>query len=323
MGPNMLSGDIAKLERSILNEEQLYIPKSKSLKPLYRAIYQRQQIYDQQIKSMKTAADQRDTFKSDIQQIRAQHHMAEEIQRGMLPDMTEIAGNGRLFDVFADMDTAWEIGGDFYDCFLLDDHRLFVLIADVSGKSVSAAMFSMAAMTAIRISLLDGKHLDETACAVSRYLYGTQHERGHMFVTAWMGILDIANGQISYINAGHEPPIYVGNSGSVHFCDERSGIPFASYFSKRRPELNQYQERTMKMDKGDFLILYTDGLSECMNSSGIRFGKERILKSIEKYEITEKTVPEEIVRYLQRRAMEFADHAQQDDDITILAMKRM
>ena len=91
----------------------------------------------------------------------------------------------------------------------------------------------------------------------------------------------------------------------------------------RRPELNQYQERTMKMDKGDFLILYTDGLSECMNSSGIRFGKERILKSIEKYEITEKTVPEEIVRYLQRRAMEFADHAQQDDDITILAMKRM
>lgn len=276
--------------------------------------------YEQKIKELEKAAKEREAFFSDVQRIRAEHHMAEQIQRGMLPQIDQTLNQRYGIDLYADMDTAWEIGGDYYDFFPLDENRLFFCIADVSGKSVSAAMFSMVVKTFIKAALLNGDSLEHACYQASRQLYHCQTGDVKMFVTLWAGILNKETRTIEYINAGHEPPVIIREDRTYAFCEKVSGLPIAAYFNPRRPEKSEYHSSDLQLNPGDTLLLYTDGVSECANKEGARFGRE-CLANLSTISAGVDNSMRNLVCYIQRHVITHANHAEQDDDITVLALR--
>ena len=275
-----------------------------------------------QIDELKKRASERESFYSDIQKIRAEHHFAEQIQRSMLPqDFDSIKGKYNV-DLFADMDTAWEIGGDYYDFFSIDDHRFFFAVGDISGKSVSAALFSMVVKAVIKMAILNGDKLADVAYNTSKQLYQTQSGEHRMFVTLWMGILDVNNGLLSFINAGHEPPLVWNRGDKPHFCEKLSGLPLSSYFNAKKPEKSEYTEHSIALNHNEAILLYTDGVSESSNKNGQLFGHEKIAELTEQF-VSEEGSAKEWINYLQRHIISYANHAGRDDDITFLAVKRL
>lgn len=271
------------------------------------------------IKELERIAAEREAFYSDVQRIRGEHHMAEQIQRGMLPQNAKEIMSIFPVDLYADMDTAWEVGGDYYDYFMLDDNRLFFCVADVSGKSVSAAMFSMVVKTFIKAALLNGDTLANACYQASRQLYQCQNGELRMFVTMWAGILYKDRMQIEYINAGHEPPLLLKANGESSFCEYISGLPIAAYFNAKKPQKSEYHMGQITLDCGDVLLLYTDGVNECANKEGIRIGHER-LQEIAERGFNAGISMCELVCYVQRYVIAYANHSEQDDDITLLAL---
>lgn len=274
--------------------------------------------YKQHIQSLENNLSEQKSSAKEVQRIRGEHHIAEQIQRSMLPSNTEHLSP--QIELYADMDTAWEIGGDYYDYFMIDDHHLFFCIADVSGKSVSAALFSMVVKTAIGMSVQNGETLAEVCNRVSKQLYLNQHGAQHFFVTAWMGILDVRTGKLSYVNAGHEAPVLLKNNGEAVLCTSISGIPIAAYYNPNRPEKSIYQMLEMQLSPGDALMLYTDGVSESANREGERLGQEQIIELTKRYSSHTKSV-KDWVTYIQRNVVTHANHVDRDDDITILALR--
>ena len=315
-----IQNEIEQMKSAIDQEAELARPTEDMLRPLYESILLMQKRYEARIKEVEKSASERDAFYSDMQKIRAEHHLAEKIQRGMLPDIMLEYLEQYGIDIYADMDTAWEIGGDYYDFFMMDETKLFFCIGDVSGKSVPAAMLSMVAKTIMEIYMRDDGELSEICQRISKQLYFAQHTDDRMFVTAWFGILDTKSGMLQYVNAGHEAPLYIHHTGETEFLKNKSGLPIASYFNKKRPEKNIYQSFVLKMEKGDSLLLYTDGITDTENSSGERFGRDRIEEISHASKAHEMSM-EDWVKYLQRHVIAHADHGKRDDDITVLGIK--
>lgn len=274
------------------------------------------------VKELEKIAKEREAFYSDVQRIRAEHHMAEQIQRGMLPRIDSQLNEQFSIDLYADMDTAWEIGGDYFDFFALDENRLFFCVADVSGKSVSAAMFSMVVKTFIKAALLNGESLEKACYQASRQLFQCQTGEIKMFVTLWAGILYQNTHVVEFINAGHEPPLIVTNGSEIRFCDVVSGLPIAAYYNPKKPEKSEYHSGSLTLHSGDILLLYTDGVSECANKEGARMGRERLKEVVSNGMKTIGTM-QELVCYVQRHVITYANHSEQDDDITLLALKQL
>lgn len=315
-----LEQDLAGMQKAIEEDRELSVPNTECLKGIYEAIVLMQKRHNARIKEIEKSASERNEFYGDIQKIRAEHHLAEIIQRGMLPQVSDSLRKDYGIDIYADMDTAWEVGGDYYDFFPIDKTHFFIAIGDVSGKSISAAMLSMVVKNIMEIYLVEGGKLEDICQKISKQLYLTQRTDGHMFVTGWFGILDTETGEMDYVNAGHEPPVLIRKSGEYLFLKEKSGLPIASYYNPKKPEKNVYHGHTLVLEKGDAILLYTDGVTDTENMEGTHFGDEGIMNALKAVK-AEATCMEEVIKYMQRRIIDHADHEKRDDDITLLGIR--
>ncbi|MBQ1186869.1 MAG: SpoIIE family protein phosphatase, partial [Clostridia bacterium] len=211
------------------------------------------------------------------------------------------------YNIYAQMIAAKEVGGDFYDFYTLSDTTVAFLVADVSGKGIPAAMFMMTAKTII-------KHLAETGLPVNDIFTKAneklcENNESGMFVTAWMGILDLTTGNVQFANAGHNPPLIKRANGSFEYLKTRAGFVLAGMEGVR------YRVGEITLNEGDRLFLYTDGVPEATNTENKLYGEERLLTFMNQNASMEAV---KLLPALKANIDEFVGEAPQFDDITML-----
>ncbi|MBO4798771.1 MAG: PP2C family protein-serine/threonine phosphatase [Candidatus Methanomethylophilaceae archaeon] len=190
--------------------------------------------------------------------------IASDIQRGMLPG--EIPGKGD-FSISARMLTARSVGGDFYDFLKADDAHVALVIADVSGKGTPAALFMASAKSALRSNLANGLQPDMVMKKTNQILCDSKREK--LFVTSWLGIIDLETGRMSYVNAGHNPPFLIRGGKAEKLIDPPN-------FILGRKKRAEYKEHRITLQPGDVLFLYTDGVTEAVGADKKMFGESRL-----------------------------------------------
>ncbi|MGN0670562.1 MAG: SpoIIE family protein phosphatase [Oscillospiraceae bacterium] len=235
---------------------------------------------------------------------------ARQIQHSALPSVFPPFPNKTEFEIFASMDTAKEVGGDFYDFYFAGEDKLAFLIADVSGKGIPAAMFMMTSKTLLKSFAETGCEVNEVFTAANAKL--CENNDAAMFVTAWMGVLDIKTGLVEFANAGHNPPLVRHKDGSFEYLKSRAGFVLAGM------EGLKYRKNELRLGEGDEIFLYTDGVTEATNSENELYGEERLLNFIN----TLHDIPAEAVcKAVKADVDAFVGEAPQFDDITMVYLK--
>ena len=245
------------------------------------------------------------------EKIGAELNVASQIQEGMLPNIFPAFPDHMEFEIFASMFTAKEVGGDFYDFFLIDDDHLAIVIADVSGKGVPAALFMMASKIVINnlstIGINDpGLILQEVNNRI------VKNNPVEMFVTVWLGILEISTGKLKAANAGHEYPCVCMNGNKYEMIKDKHGLVIGGF------ENLKYHTYEMQLKPGDSFFVYTDGVPEATNNKNELFGNERLLDALNdnpNYSVVE------LLDHVKQRIDEFVGEAPRFDDITMLALR--
>ena len=211
--------------------------------------------------------------------------------------------------IYAQMIAAKEVGGDFYDFYKLSDTTVAFLAADVSGKGIPAAMFMMTAKTIIKDLAERGLAVNEIFTQANEKL--CENNESGMFVTAWMGILDLTTGNVQFANAGHNPPLLKRADGSFEYLKTRAGFVLAGMEGIR------YRAGEITLNPGDRLFLYTDGVPEATNTENTLYGEDRLLSFMNQNASMEAT---ELLPALKANIDEFVGEAPQFDDITMLML---
>ena len=211
------------------------------------------------------------------------------------------------YEIYAQMIAAKEVGGDFYDFYKLNDTTVAFLAADVSGKGIPAAMFMMTAKTIIKDLAESGMAVNDIFTKANEKL--CENNESGMFVTAWMGILDITTGNMQFANAGHNPPLLKRANGGFEYLKTRAGFVLAGMEGIR------YRVGELTLSPGDRLFLYTDGVPEATNTENQLYGEDRLLDFMNKHASADAT---EILPMLKANIDEFVGEAPQFDDITML-----
>ena len=211
------------------------------------------------------------------------------------------------YSVYAQMIAAKEVGGDFYDFYKLSDTTFAFLVADVSGKGIPAAMFMMTAKTIIKDLAESGLAVNDIFTKANQKL--CENNESGMFVTAWMGILDLTTGVVKFANAGHNPPLLKRVDGSFEYLKTKAGFVLAGMDGIR------YREGEITLNKGDRLFLYTDGVPEATNIENVLYGEERLLNFMK---ANADVTACELLPLLKNNIDEFVGKAPQFDDITML-----
>jgi len=230
------------------------------------------------------------------------------IQINMLPVDFKIEDFDTI-DLFASMRPAKEVGGDFYDFFRIDRNHLMFIIADVSGKGTPGAMMMMRAITSVKNFALAGLGLEKIMEMASNNI--NEHNDAMLFVTAWMGKLNLETGELEFINAGHNPPIIRHDDGSVDEINSKPDLIMGFF-----PEAH-YRSQTIYLKEGDTLYLYTDGVTEAYNELNEQYGMDRLKKAISAEYISSEELCTSIVKSVDL----FAGATPQFDDMTMLAVK--
>ena len=237
-------------------------------------------------------------------------NLATRIQADMVPNIYPAFPDRREFDVYATMDPAKEVGGDFYDFFLVDDDHLCLVMADVSGKGVPAALFMMASKIILANNAMIGKSpaqiLTDTNAAIC------SHNREEMFVTVWLGILEISTGKLIAANAGHEYPVIKHGDGSFELLRDKHGFVIGGMAGMK------YKEYELTLEPGSKLFLYTDGVPEATDAENNMFGADRMLEALNE-EKDGTTV--DILKHVRASVDGFVNGAEQFDDLTMLCME--
>ncbi len=246
---------------------------------------------------------------AEKERIGAELNVATQIQADMLPRIFPAFPERKEFDIYATMDPAKEVGGDFYDFFLVDDDHLAVVIADVSGKGVPAALFMVIAKTLIK-NHAQNKDTPGSVFTQTNEQLCEGNDAG-LFVTAWMGVLEISTGKLIYVNAGHNPPLLRRADEKFEWLKSRPGFVLAGMEGVR------YRENEMEMQPGDMLFLYTDGVTEATNANQELFGEERLLETLNEQP---KLPVSALLPKVKKSIDSFVGEAEQFDDITMLSL---
>lgn len=234
--------------------------------------------------------------------------ISREIQQAILPQHFPPFPDEHSFDLYASMVAANEIGGDFYDFFLIDRHRLGFVIGDVSGKGISAAIFMALSRTLIRATGLKGDPVSECMRTVNNLL--CQESVSSMFVTVFYGILDTQTGEVEYVNAGHNPP-YILSADGLRVVEMTHGLALGVM------EDFNFGSKTIRLNIGDQLLLFTDGVIEAVNTQEAPYGESRF-ESLLKQSLN---LPiETIIKNTFTDVNDFIEDAPQSDDITLLGI---
>lgn len=249
--------------------------------------------------------------KQELRDIQADLSVAREIQLAILPRTFELnMPEADKVDIFASMHAAKDVGGDFYDFFRIDDEKFGFTIADVSGKGVPAAIFMAVSRTLIKATGLRGLSASESMEIVNDVLSGESVDS--MFVTVFYGIFNIKTGEINYCNCGHNSPYILHENGSVETLKSHINIVLGAF------EGMKFQNDKMILEKGDSLVLYTDGVTEAENLNQEQFGEAKLEQVIGGLQGSSS---ENIVNAINTEVHTFAGEAPQSDDITVLVIK--
>ena len=247
---------------------------------------------------------------AEQQRIGTELRVANEIQQSYLPSKFPAFPGRNEIDIYAYSLPAKEVGGDFYDFFFIDPEHLCLVIADVSGKGVGAAMFMMTSKTFIN----SAAHFDTSPASILAEVNNRlcENNKAEMFVTAWIGILDVKTGIITASNAGHEYPFIIKSDGSSELLKDKHGMSLGAM------ENVKYSEYEIKLNKGEALFVYTDGIAEAGDSNKTLFGTERIKEALNK---CGKEDMEHIVKGVMDEVEKFVKDEPQFDDTTMLCIR--
>lgn len=250
-------------------------------------------------------SQQAETQKSE--RISTELNLASNIQANMLPNIFPAFPERNDFDIYATMTPAKEVGGDFYDFFMVDENHLALVMADVSGKGIPAAMFMVIAKTLIKDHAQLGLQPGEVFTRVNNIL--CEGNEAGLFVTAWMGILDLNTGEMLYANAGHNPPV-VKLDGEVQYLHSKPGFVLAGL------EDFNYKQFSMQLHRGDKIFLYTDGATEATNLDKELYGEDRLIECLKSQ--NGKSCADAL-HAVRADIDKFVGEAEQFDDLTLLA----
>ncbi|MDR3295044.1 MAG: SpoIIE family protein phosphatase, partial [Clostridiales Family XIII bacterium] len=246
---------------------------------------------------------------AEKERIGAELNVAMQIQTSMLPSIFPAVPERPEFDVYACMLPAREVGGDFYDFFFVDEKTLAVVIADVSGKSVPAALFMVIARTLLKNNAQSGLAPADVFAFVNNML--CENNDASMFVTAFMGYLDVPTGRFRYANAGHNPPL-------IRQGESFAWLPVETDMALAGMEGMSYAQRETVLAPGDVLYLYTDGVTEAENEAEAFFGEDRLLETAEKHR---ELPPQALAEAVLAEINGFAGGKEQADDVTMLTLR--
>jgi len=246
----------------------------------------------------------------EAERISTELNVAHHIQTSMLPSIFPAFPEHNEFDIFASMIPAKEVGGDFYDFFMVDERHLALVIADVSGKGVPAALFMVIGKTLIKDHTAPGRDLGAIFTKVNELLCQSNSEG--LFITAFEGVLDLDTGDFVYVNAGHDAPFICRKDGSYEPLAVKPGFVLAGM------EEMKFTEGRISLCEGDKLFLYTDGVTEATNTHNALYGKERLLLVLNK---NKQQNPKETLSSVKVDIDDFVGDAAQFDDITMLCVE--
>ena len=246
------------------------------------------------------------------ERIGAELELATRIQADMLPRIFPAFPERKEFTVYASMEPAKEVGGDFYDFFFIDDDHFAMVMADVSGKGVPAALFMVIAKTLIKNTAQSGKNMSpaEILSEVNTQLCQANNE--DLFVTVWLAIVDLKTGKGMAANAGHEHPVIRRSGGAFELSIYRHSLAVATMEGLR------FKEHPFELKPGDVLFVYTDGIAEATNSNNELYGTDRMLAALNS---CGETSAENLVMGLRKDIDSFVKDAPQFDDITMMCFK--
>jgi serine phosphatase RsbU (regulator of sigma subunit) len=255
-----------------------------------------------------------DTLKNYIAEAAAridkELEFAKAIQHSAMPSLQPLYSGRNEFEIYAQMDTAKEVGGDFYDFYFISDDKLAFLIADVSGKGIPAALFMMTAKTLIKSLAEAGLSVNDIFTVANQKL--CENNDAGMFVTAWMGILDLKTGVVTFANAGHNPPLVCRSDGSFEYYKVRPGFVLAGM------EGIKYRKNELQLAPGDVIYLYTDGVTEATDLNENLYGEEKLKNLLNSLPHSD---TETICKAVKNDVDVFVGEAPQFDDITMLCLK--
>ena len=251
-----------------------------------------------------------ETITAEKERVTTELHMANQIQESMLPNIFPAFPERPEFDIYAMMEPAREVGGDFYDYFLIDEDHLCMVMADVSGKGVPAALFMMASKIILANNAMMGKSPAEILSDTNATICANNREE--MFVTVWLGILEISTGKLTAANAGHEYPVVKNADGSFALYKDKHGLVIGAMDGIR------YREYALQLKPGAMLFLYTDGVPEATDAAQQMFGTERMLAALNEQS---DAAPEQILRNVRSSVDAFVQEAEQFDDLTMLCVQ--
>ncbi|MBO6166988.1 MAG: SpoIIE family protein phosphatase [Kiritimatiellae bacterium] len=232
--------------------------------------------------------------------------IAKTIQLAALPNAMP---ESPYFRLHATMQAAREVGGDFFDFFAINSSHIAFLVADVSGKGITAALYMMTAKTLIKDCLIAERDPAAALTKVNAEL--ARNNAANMFLTAWVGVLDLETGVVTYANAGHNPPLKLSKNGGAKYLPAKSG-PVIAFM-----EGVKYVPKTISLEPGESLFLYTDGVTEALDRKNTLFGEDRLLETIDSAPVD---APRETCEIVRNAVGRFANGAPQADDITVLGI---
>ena len=236
---------------------------------------------------------------------------ARRIQMGLLPDPNETLANDRRFRIAALLEPARTVGGDFYDCFMVDPDHLFFAIADVSGKGLPAALFMASVKSHIKAAAVRGGEVGDVLTRAQQEIGLENPEQ--LFVTTFAARINLQTGMVEFANAGHEPPFLRTPKGSPERMGASGGPPLCVV------EDYEYSTDRRQLAPGEWLVLVTDGATEAMNPKREFFGLERLRTSLSW--MADPIEPPELIKRLREDVARFADGAEPADDITLMALR--
>ena len=237
-------------------------------------------------------------------------NMATEIQTSMLPSNFPAFPERPEFDIHASMNPTKEVGGDFYDLFMIDEDHLAMVVADVSGKGIPAALFMISSKILINDHAIMGGSPAEILERVNKLVYA--NNKAHMFVTVWLGILEISTGKLTSAGAGHEYPM-ININGKYEILKDIHGLAIGA------ARISKYKNTEITLKKGDSIFVYTNGVAEANNASGELFGADCTVEALNA--IPAGVSQKDVLAGVRAVVDAFVKEASQFDDLTMLGMK--
>ena len=266
--------------------------------------------FKEMYRDVKDYITQLSSVTAEKERIGAELDVAKHIQASMLPCIFPAFPERKEIDIYATMEPAKEVGGDFYDFFMVDDTHLAIVMADVSGKGVPAALFMVIGKTLIKDHTTPGRDLGKVFTEVNQLLCESNSEE--LFITAFEGVLDLVTGEFVYVNAGHEMPFICKAGGDFEPYKIRAAFVLAGM------EGMKYRAGSMMLEPGDKIFQYTDGVTEATNVNNELYGMERLGTILNK---VKNGTPHDILPAVKKDIDEFVGEAPQFDDITMLCLE--